>query len=143
MLRLLFSYDLNELSGQEYTVENGGHTYKFGICTDIKSTCLEGAGACLMTGGQKTSMGKISADLLLSDDDKSDAPFLLYKEGSVCEALTKQWTTKIEFICQTDGMRAGPKVIEDSNCTLIIHFVTKHVCRNEVRISYVNSITAY
>lgn len=127
------SYDLNELSGKEYIVGQDKQQYKFGICTDVKSSCGVDVGACVTTGGQKSSMGKISTDLLLSEDVKSDAPFLLYKEGSVCGALSKQWTTKIEFVCQTAGMTGGPKIIEDSNCTLIIHFVTEHVCRNEVR----------
>lgn len=130
------SYDLTELSGKEYTAEHDKQTYKFGICTDVRASCGVDVGACLTTGGQKSSMGKISTDLFLSMEEKSDSPFLLYTSGGVCGTLTKQWTTKIEFVCQTDGMRAGPKIIEDSNCTLIIHFVTKHVCKNEVRIEF-------
>lgn len=123
---------MNELSGKQYTVEHEKQKYVFGICTDAKRPCREKVGACLVTGGQSTSMGTISTDLFLSEEEKSDSPFLLYKEGSVCGTLSKQWTTKIEFVCQTDGMAAGPKIVEDSNCTLIIHFATKHVCKNEV-----------
>lgn len=137
---ILDSYDLSELSGKEYTVENNKQKYKFGICTDVKASCGVDVGACLITGGQKSSMGKISTDLLLSLDEKSDSPFLLYESGGVCGALSKQWTTKIEFICQTDGMVAGPKIIEDSNCTLIINFASKHVCKNEVRTEFVYEI---
>lgn len=126
-----FRYDLKELSNQQYTAEHENKKYVFGICTEPKQPCLESAGACLITGGQSSSMGVISSELKLTDE-KSEAPFLLYKSGSVCEALHKQWTTKIEFLCQTDGMTAGPKIIENSNCTLILQFVTKLVCRNEV-----------
>lgn len=126
------SYDLNELSGKEYTVEHDKQTYKFGICTDVKASCGVNVGACSTTGGQKSSMGTMNNELLLSEEEKSDAPYLLYKSGGVCGDLSKQWNTKIEFVCQTDGMVAGPKIIEDSNCTLIIHFVTKNVCKNEV-----------
>lgn len=125
---------MTELSGKEYSVEHDKQRYKFGICTDVKASCGVEVGACLITGGQKSSMGKMSTELLLSEEEKSDSPFLLYNSGSVCGALSKQWMTKIEFVCQTNGMTAGPKIIEDSNCTLIIHFVTKHVCKNEVRI---------
>lgn len=136
------SYDLNELSGKEYTVESTDkQIYKFGICTDVKASCGVEVGACLTTGGQKTSMGKISTDLFLSLEEKSDSPYLLYTSGSVCGALSKEWTTKIEFVCQTDGMQAGPKIVEDSNCILIIHFATKHVCKNEVRIKCTHNAT--
>lgn len=128
------SYDLTELSGKEYTVEHDKQTYKFGICTDVKGSCAVDVGACLTTGGQKSSLGKISTDLFLSMEEKSDSPYLLYTSGSVCGTLSKQWTTKIEFVCQTEGMLAGPNIVEDSNCTLIIHFATKHVCKHEVCI---------
>lgn len=127
---------MNELSGNEYSVEQDNRTYTFGICTDLKSSCGVDVGACMTTGGQKSSMGKINTELLLNEEEKSDSPFLLYTSGSVCGSLSKQWMTKIEFVCQTDGMTAGPKIIEDSNCTLIIHFVTNHVCKNEVRIEF-------
>lgn len=100
------------------------------MCQAPKAPCKENAGACNVTGGQSSSMGIINSDLQLSD--KSTAPFLLYISGSVCSSLQKGWTTKIEFVCQTDGMTAGPKIIENSNCTLVINFVTKLVCRNEV-----------
>lgn len=127
-----FRYDLKELSGKPYTVEHDGEKYVFGICADAKPQCAENVGACNVTGGQSSSMGTVSSGLQLSDE-KSDSPFLLYKSGSVCGALGKQWTTKIEFLCQTDGMAAGPKIIENTNCTLIIQFATKLVCNNEVR----------
>lgn len=132
----LNSYDVSTLSGHEHTVEHGGQTYQFGICSDVKKSCGVDVGACMTTGGQKTSMGKISTDLFLSLEEKSDSPYLLYESGSVCENLSKHWTTKIEFVCLTEGMQTGPQVIEDSNCTLIIHFPTKLVCKNEVRAKH-------
>lgn len=129
----IFSYDLNELSGKTYTVEQNNKKYVFGICKNANEPCLENVGACNVTGGQSSSMGTVSSILELSEE-KSDAPFLLYKSGSTCGTLDKHWRTKIEFLCQTDGMAAGPKIIEDSNCSLIIHFATKLVCNNEVSI---------
>lgn len=74
-------------------------------------------------------MGVISDNLRLSE--KGGAPYLLYESGSACD-LNRKWTTKIEFICQTDKLTAGPQIIEDTNCTIIIQFVTKAVCQKDV-----------
>lgn len=126
------SYDLSELSGKKYDVGQDTNTYSFGICTSPKEPCRENAGACRTTQGQSSSMGVINNVLQLPD--ATSAPFLLYGSGSVCKGLDQKWTTKIEFICQTDGMAAGPKIVEDTNCTLIIHFATKLVCRNDVNV---------
>lgn len=124
-----FSYDLKELSGKSYTVERNDKKYVFGICTDAKQQCGENVGACSVS--HPTSMGAVSNVLQLSEE-KSDSPFLLYKSGAICGPLDRYWSTKIEFVCQTDGMPAGPKIIEDTSCQLIIHFATKLVCNNEV-----------
>lgn len=126
---------MKELSGKQYSLEQGGQKYVFGVCTEPKGPCNGNAGACLVTGdknGQSSSMGVVSSELQLSTE-RNEAPFLAYKSGSVCGALHKQWETKIEFACQMDGTTAGPKIIENTNCTLIIQFVTKLVCNNEVR----------
>lgn len=120
-----------------YTLTQEKQKYVFGVCTEPKEPCNGNAGACLVTGdksGQSSSMGIVNSELQLSDE-RNEAPYLLYKNGSVCEALHNQWTTKIEFACQTEGMTAGPKIIENSNCTLIIQFVTKLVCNYEVNHS--------
>lgn len=108
---------------------HGNETYSFGICTSPKEPCLENAGACLTSKGQSSSMGVISDNLRLSEKD--GAPYLLYESGSACD-LKRKWTTKIEFICQTDKLTAGPQIIEDTNCTVIIQFVTKAVCQKDV-----------
>lgn len=80
-------------------------------------------------------MGIVSSYNQLSEES-SEAPYLLYKGGSVCGTLQQQWTIKIKFACQLDGMPAGPKIIENENCSLIIQFATKLVCTNEVKIHY-------
>lgn len=132
-----FSYDLSSLSNKQYFLEQGNQKYVFGVCTEPKEPCNGSAGACMVTGdkhGQSSSMGVVNTQLQLSNE-RNEAPYLLYESGSVCEALHKQWTTKIEFACQTDGMAAGPKIIENTNCTLIIQFITKLVCNNEVNNS--------
>lgn len=126
---------MRELSGKLYNVEQGDKKYVFGVCTEPKEPCNGNTGACLVTGdknGQSSSMGIVSSDLQLSEE-RNEAPYLLYKSGSICTA-DKHWTTKIEFACQLDGMQAGPKIIENENCTLIIQFATKLVCTNEVKI---------
>lgn len=74
-------------------------------------------------------MGVINDKLHLVEGAK--APFLLYESGSVCQSSNQKWGTKIEFICQTDT-DGGPKIIEDTNCTLNIHFATKLVCGQQV-----------
>lgn len=129
------SYDLKELIDKPFTVQNGDRKYVFGVCSEPKEPCNGNAGACLQTGdkaGQSSSMGIFNTELQLSNE-RNEAPFLLYKGGSVCASLQQQWTTKIEFACQLDGMSAGPKIIEDTNCKLVIQFATKLVCRNQVR----------
>lgn len=131
-------FDLKDLSGKQYTVQNGDKKYVFGVCTEPKEPCNGSTGACLVTGnktGQSSSMGIVSSDLQLSDE-RNEAPYLFYKSGSVCGTMNQHWTTKIEFSCQLDGMPAGPKIIEDENCKLIIHFATKLVCTNEVNIQF-------
>lgn len=80
-------------------------------------------------------MGLINRELHFLNEN-TDSPILLYESGSVCKSLNKQWTTRIEFLCQTDGMSAGPTIVENNNCSLIIHFVTKLVCLKEVVTLY-------
>lgn len=121
---------MTELSGKKYQVAYQNQTYTFGICTGPKDPCLENAGACLTSKGQSSSMGVTNDELILPGD--GGAPYLLYESGSVCEALHQKWSTKIEFICQREDMAAGPKIIENTNCSLIIQFATKKVCRNDV-----------
>lgn len=119
-------------------MQQGDKKYIFGICTEPKEPCNGSTGSCLVTGdknGQSSSMGIVSSELQLSEE-RNEAPYLLYKGGSVCGTLQQQWTTKIEFACQLDGMPAGPKIIENDNCSLIIQFSTKLVCTNEVKIHY-------
>lgn len=128
---IYFRYDLSELSGHQYTVKRDNSEYVFGICSEPKKPCNDNAGACLVTGGQSSSMGLANSQLHFLDE-QSDSPVLVYESGSVCETMNKQWTTRIEFICQTEGMTARPTIVENSNCSLIIHFVTKLVCKNEV-----------
>lgn len=130
-----FSYDLSELSHQQYTVKHDNDEYVFGICAEPKQPCKDNAGACLVTNGQSSSMGIVSSELQFSDET-SNSPILLYQSGSVCKELNKQWTTRIEFLCQTEGMSAVPTIVENANCSLIIHFPTKLACQYEVKFDF-------
>lgn len=124
------------MSGKQYSVQQGDKKYVFGVCAEAKEPCNGNAGSCQVTGdkkGQSLSMGIISKELQLSDE-RNEAPYLLYKDGSVCGTLEKHWTTKIEFACQLDGMAAGPKIIENENCSLIIQFATKLVCAHQYEV---------
>ncbi|XP_031627910.1 cation-independent mannose-6-phosphate receptor isoform X2 [Contarinia nasturtii] len=136
-----FVYDLNALSGQSYRVQHGNQTYVFGVCSEPKEPCNGKAGACLVTGdqkGQSASLGIVNSELQLSEE-KNEAPYILYKSGSACD--TQQWTTKIEFACEHERIEAGPKVIEDTNCTLLIQFPTELVCRNDIQCKAHNIYT--
>lgn len=120
--------------GTNFDVEQGKDKYQFGVCGAAGKPCLENAGACLLTGGQQSSMGVANDNLLLSDTKQ---PYLEYNSGSVCGDLKKQWVTKIEFVCSRDGAPVKPKIIENTNCQLLIHFPTELVCQPEVSAEYV------
>lgn len=121
---------MSSLSGKKYQIDHESKTYAFGICTAPREPCIENAGACQTTNGQSSSFGIINDNLQMNKDGTT--LFLLYDSGSVCESLHKQWNTRIEFVCQTDGNSAGPKIVENTNCTLIIHFVTRSACQSTV-----------
>lgn len=127
-------YDMSELKGKQYQIRSTNHTYVFGICESPKSPCLEDAGSCRTTNGQSTSLG-ISNDDLQLKDKAIGTPFLQYKAGSACVTSNSTAGTRfttIEFVCLTDGMAADPKIIEEYDCEIVIHFPTKAACQSPV-----------
>ncbi|XP_055901792.1 cation-independent mannose-6-phosphate receptor [Eupeodes corollae] len=158
-----FKYNMNSLKNETYNLVLNGKNYTFGICTDAGSACLEHDGACESINGQSTSLGITNSNLLLNP---TGSPYLLYITGASCQpkdktATTTYWSTKIEFVCATDGAAgqtivvgdgtssastassssssslsssssSGPKIIENSNCQLLIHYQTKLACQNQI-----------
>lgn len=128
-------------TGKKYEIKNTNHTYVIGICESPKEPCLENVGACRTTNGQSTSLGIANNNLQLKDT-AIGTPFLQYKTGSACvmsdTTMSTRFTT-IQFICLTDDMSAEPKIIEEYNCEIIIHFPTKAACQSSVSGPIVSS----
>lgn len=65
--------------------------------------------------------------------NQTGSPYLEYKSGAACENVADKWSSKIEFLCASDGMAEGPVVVENDHCQLVVHFVTRLVCQKQVR----------
>lgn len=128
-------------AGKQYEIRSKNDTYVIGICESPKSPCMENVGACRTTNGQSASLGVANNNLLLKDK-AIGTPFLQYKSGSACvnsnSTMGTRFTT-IEFICLTEGMTAEPKVIEEYNCEIIVHFPTKAACQSPVSYRHYRS----
>lgn len=121
-------YDLTSMAGVEHTVKHENKTYSFGIC-NIAKACKDKNGICEKTdSGETISMGLFNDHLKF---EQTGSPYLLYVGGDVCEKPSRQWTTKIEFLCGKNG-EDGPVVIENTDCELIIQYKTDLVCQKEV-----------
>lgn len=117
------------LAGKQYKVKQSGKEYVFGVCKSAAAPCLEETGICRIDNGQTTSLGVVSSHLQLNG---SGTPFLSYKSGSVCKNIKSQWTTRIEFICSwKDYIEAV--VVENTDCEIVIHFLTVLACADQVR----------
>lgn len=122
-------FDLNALANKQYSVKFNDKEYLFGICSSAGSPCLDNAGACETSNGQTTSLGTSTDHLNFNG---TYAPYLLYQSGAVCQDKNQKWSTKIEFVCASKGMTAGPKIIENTNCQVVIHFVTELACQEQI-----------
>lgn len=129
-------YDLSSLSGITYNVTQQNSTYSFAICDTPKEQCIGDAGSCRTHGGSVASLGITSKHLYFNE---TGSPYLIYESGSACKSLDEKWSTKIEFICASEGT-IGPKVIENTGCMLIIQFVTSLACpENQISCEATNS----
>lgn len=100
------------------------------------------AGACYKQNSTTISLGNSNSQLRFN---QSGSLYLLYENGAECPTPTgnKRWSTKIEFVCANnatkDNASAGntgteaPKIIEDSNCQLLIQYQTPLACREPIR----------
>lgn len=72
---------------------------------------------------------------------------MLYEDGAICQksdGSNTKWSTKIEFVCanrtnssnssnsNNNNSSGGPKIIENSNCQLLIHYQTDLACREQI-----------
>ncbi|XP_058176245.1 cation-independent mannose-6-phosphate receptor [Anopheles ziemanni] len=126
--------DLSPLANRTYPVTAAGnnHTYELAVCNapSLGYRCDPSWGACEThpgNGTQTTSLGLLNDELHF---DKN--PYLQYRSGAGCTANGTHWETRIEFIC--DRTRSQPLVVvaEDSDCLLVVHFVTSYACLGQL-----------
>lgn len=124
------TYDFSSLMSHKYNVtkENDKtQVFLFGVCEAAGEPCVGKSGSCqLLADKHQTNGMGLSNDKIINN--VIGAPFLLYDSGPICSGTTK-YTTKIEFICPTKDHREGPILIEDTQCQLTIHFLTKLACK--------------
>lgn len=102
------------------------------------------AGACYEQNGQTYSLGNLNSHLRFN---QSGSPYLLYEDGGYCGSDGRRWSTKIEFVCannatKDNGSRStgiggtatdAVKIIEDSNCQLLIQYQTPYACQEQIK----------
>uniref|UniRef100_A0A7G3ADR9 Putative cation-independent mannose-6-phosphate receptor n=1 Tax=Lutzomyia longipalpis TaxID=7200 RepID=A0A7G3ADR9_LUTLO len=123
-----FKYDLRQLSKKPYNVTHDNHTYTFGVCSAPLTPCLESSGACEIFPTETIGLGIVNDKLMIN---QTGAPFLKYSGGGMCKKNKEPWHTVIEFVCAESGMEKGPKIIENTDCRLIIQFVTDVICQEK------------
>lgn len=82
---------------------------------------------------RRVSLGKFNDILHVNE---TGSPYLLYENGDRCNSSqsSANWTTKIEFVCAKDShITTQPKVIETSNCQLLIQYPTPLACQNQIK----------
>ncbi|GAB0099787.1 cation-independent mannose-6-phosphate receptor [Sergentomyia squamirostris] len=120
-----YKYDFRQLSKKAYNVSHDNHTYSFGVCSAPMSPCLESSGACEIMKSETLGLGIVNDQLLIN---QTGAPYLKYPGGGLCKKNKEPWYTTIEFVCAEQGMEIGPKIIENTDCRLIIQFITNAAC---------------
>ncbi|XP_058811220.1 cation-independent mannose-6-phosphate receptor [Topomyia yanbarensis] len=131
-------FNMTSLANKTYTVGQGDTLYEFGICSLAKSQCPDQSGACQLAknNSQTISLGAINDNLLYNI---TGAPYLRYTSGSICDQTNRKWSTKIEFICETDkGEKLPPKLVENTGCEMIIQLETELACTHEISCSAMN-----
>lgn len=130
-----YKYDLSPLAKQNYNVTSkDGINYSFAICSGLLND-KSNAGASKIENNQHINLGVYREHLYFSNT--TGLPYLLYESGSKCSD-NKNWSTKIEFFCPTpssdnnENIDFGPKIVENSNCLIQIHFQTKLACKKHI-----------
>lgn len=122
--------DMRSLMNKPITLEQYNQKYIFSICSPAGQPCMENDGACLFNQ-QSDGLGKFNTNLRLN---QTGTPYLLYENGVICndKGTTTKGSTKIEFVCAGKGGSSGPKIIENSNCQLLIHYQTELACQEQI-----------
>ncbi|XP_023158991.1 cation-independent mannose-6-phosphate receptor-like isoform X1 [Ceratitis capitata] len=138
--------DMRSLQGKTYELSMPTKNYTLGICSNAGQPCMANDGACLAENQQTTGLGQMNSQLRYNH---SGTPYLLYTDGALCDGQTK-WSTKIEFVCANNATKdngtadnsngsngdgshvLGPKIIENKNCQLLIHFQTPLACQEQI-----------
>jgi insulin-like growth factor 2 receptor len=122
-------FDFSSLSNRAYNLTHKGQNYIFGVCNMPKFDRYDDkSGALLMQPSQTVSLGVMNDVLRFNE---TGSPYLLYDSGSKCG--TGFWSTKIEFICETDDVTyTPPKVVEDKDCQLLIQLETELACQKQI-----------
>ncbi|XP_068153520.1 cation-independent mannose-6-phosphate receptor isoform X2 [Drosophila tropicalis] len=135
--------DLSPLSKEEpHKLSKDGKSYTVAVCASAGKPCLEKGGACYEQNAETISLGNFNSHLRFN---QSGSVYLLYEDGANCYGTTR-WSTKIEFVCANNatkdngasgagggGSNNALKIIEDSNCQLLIQYQTPHACREQIK----------
>lgn len=133
-----FTYDLSSLANRQFNVTNDKAstlTYRLGICNQAGAPCADGVGMCSINGTERQAalvpLGDFNVHMRYN---QTGSPYLLYGSGgSVCGDIRRHWSARVEFVCATAGMTEGPVVVEENeDCTVVVHFVTKLVCQQQI-----------
>ncbi|KAH8375851.1 hypothetical protein KR200_004007, partial [Drosophila serrata] len=140
--------DLSPLSSKpDRTLIKDGRNYTIAVCAHAGSPCQENGGACYEQNATTISLGNFNSQLRFN---QSGSLYLLYEDGAECPSAaggSSRWSTKIEFVCANNatkdnagaGAGAGTgggdslKIIEDSNCQLLIQYQTPLACREPIK----------
>jgi insulin-like growth factor 2 receptor len=120
---------MSPLANKSFNLTLDGENYFFSVCSPTLEPCAGKAAACLTTANkQSTSLG-VQNDYLRYN--VTGSPYILYENGAKCDD-TRHWSTKIEFLCASEGLAEGPHIIEHKDCQLLIHFVTEYACQTNM-----------
>ncbi|XP_032576385.1 cation-independent mannose-6-phosphate receptor isoform X4 [Drosophila sechellia] len=135
--------DLSSLSSKPArTLLKDGKNYTIAVCAHAGAPCQENGGACYEQNSTTISLGNSNSQLRFN---QTGSLYLLYEDGAECSTATgmRRWSTKIEFVCannatkdngaSTAGGSDSFKIIEDSNCQLLIQYQTPLACREPIR----------
>lgn len=140
-----YTYDLTSLAGRQYNATRGSATYHFGICNEAGAPCAVGAGVGMCMSNATATTTTVAGDSSQPISrplggfntylryNQTGAPFLQYTGGAVCGAIGRTWSARVEFVCASAGMSEGAVVVEENeDCVVIVHFVTKLVCQQQI-----------
>ncbi|XP_052872231.1 cation-independent mannose-6-phosphate receptor [Anopheles cruzii] len=140
-------HDLGSLAERVYVLAEANRTYEVAVCRmpQTATWCPSGSGACEVSGAQSVSFGAVNDELQFGT---TGAPYLLYRSGAMCRG-DQRWTTKLEFICETDstepdGGMVAPRVVESgeaANCQMVVQFETVLVCEPAMKCLAFNRTT--